>query len=270
MFTFLQYQEDVMKHLTQIIGVLILVFFGCSKDYPTGADVQNIPPNIDEQASLAKKDHFDLLTVFRTERSPVIDGRQDKSWRGVPRIKISNLFDVTGPLDGPRDLSAYFQMMWDDDNLYLFVEVTDNELNVASPNSWENDGIQIYFDGDNSKNTASECTDDWGAYDSNDYQLTAAFGQDPISYPTPIDVAALHFAYEQQRKGYTIEAALPFDVLLFTATKGHRFGFEMQVNDNDLGVLQNVLLWSSTASECTYLNPSLWGTAILADEHGDD
>jgi hypothetical protein len=262
-----------MKNLTQIVGVPLLVFSGCFRDYPTEADVQNSSLKIDEQVSLAKKGNHDLLKVFRTKRSPIVDGRQDKSWRGVPKIGIHN--NVEGlelsPIDNPRDLSAYFQIMWDDDNLYLFVEVMDDELNVSSPNSWENDGIQVYFDGDNSKNILSDCAVDWpGAYDSNDDQLTAAYGQNPTSFPTQIDVSALHFAYRQQSKGYAIEAALPFDVLLFTATKGHHFGLEMQVNDNDLGVRQNVLVWTFNDGECFWLDPSTWGTAILANKHHDD
>jgi hypothetical protein len=132
-------------------------------------------------------------------------------------------------------------MMWDDDNLYLLVEITDDEIDVSSPNGWENDGIQIYFDGDNSKDVLDECPSDFpGAYDEDDYQLTAVFVQNSTQagrIPGQVDLCALDFEYQQQHKEVTIEAALPFDALLVplqvTSTIGYCFGFELQVNDRD-------------------------------------
>lgn len=255
-----------MKNFILIIAVMLLALLGCSREYPSEADLSNTLAQSTPPDFVATEGIQDLLPVFRAKGQPVIDGRQDQLWRGAPRIGIrNNVEDLEqSPISDPGDLSACFRVMWDDDNLYLFVEVVDDELNGSSPNLWENDGIQVYFDGDNSKNAISDCSVGWpGAYDLNDNQLTAAFGQDIYGYPIRIDPSTIEIAYRQQYPGYTIEAALPFEVLLFPGTKDHHFGFEIQVNDNDQGVRQNCLLWSSEEGPCFWLAPGSWGTAVL-------
>jgi len=143
----------------------------------------------------------------------------------------------------------------------------DDEINVSNPEPWFNDGIELFFDGDNSKNDLSEYPDKWPfAYDSNDDQLRFIFDQNPTSTYSHIDVSAFDVSYLQNKKGYNIEASLPFDALLFTPTSGHVFGFEIAVMDNDLGVRQNCLRWwSNEDGEITWKDPSLFGTAILFD-----
>jgi len=62
---------------------------------------------------------------------------------------------------GPRDLSATFKLAWDDQYLYVAVEVTDDR--VTEPHgslvpgmetgSWDDDGIELMFDDDGSNSS---------------------------------------------------------------------------------------------------------------------
>ncbi len=207
-----------------------------------------------------------------TNGVPIIDGITDDAWEDAPRINFRITRNETGPLDSIEDLSAYFSMMWDEDNIYLFVSVTDDDINVSDPTPWLNDGIELFLDGDNSKNDLSDYPDYWPyAYDLNDDQLRFVFGKEPTSGHSNIDVSAFNFAYSQNKRGYNLEVAMPFNALQFSPSMRHLFGFEIVVLDNDLGVRQNSLRWwSSEDGEMAWKNPSLFGTAILTDNHPCD
>ena len=71
-------------------------------------------------------------TIMPTATPPVIDGNEDAVWSAAPRYKLTNV--IYSPLSSPNDLSADFRAMWDENNLYLLVDVTDDVLvNDTSP-----------------------------------------------------------------------------------------------------------------------------------------
>ena len=68
------------------------------------------------------------------------------------------------PISSDEDFSAYYKVLWDKDNLYVLVDVTDDNLtNDSSSDLWyEDDCIEVFIDADNSRS---------GNYDDNDYQF---------------------------------------------------------------------------------------------------
>lgn len=257
-----------MKTLVYFILAFVLIGSACSVDQPTGNALNNSLSSAGSQPVLAKKAAAPLLKVFKTGQAPVIDGIRDLAWDDFPVNKIANNVEdyELNPIRNVKDISAKFQMIWDDINLYLLVMVKDDELNVSVPEIWLKDGLQIYFDGDNSKNVLAVCDDIWpGAYDENDNQITTPFGADLISYPWPLDFSTSHVAWVQGNNGYTVEIAIPLNILQISSTLNYLFGFDIQMNDNDQGVRQNVLNWSNSEDHCYFINPSLWGTAKLVE-----
>lgn len=57
------------------------------------------------------------------------------------------------------DLSGTWSSTFDANNLYLFIDVKDEISNVSSANWYENDGVEIYIDGTNRKETFYATTD---------------------------------------------------------------------------------------------------------------
>jgi hypothetical protein len=62
------------------------------------------------------------VSAFTTVE-PAIDGMIDSIWKPVPAYTLS---DTLGKISSDNDLSATFRTMWDKENIYLLVEVTDD------------------------------------------------------------------------------------------------------------------------------------------------
>lgn len=83
------------------------------------------------------------------EDVPAIDGRLD-DWQGNMSTVIDSVYQVEriSPWT-PGDISARMGVQWDDTNLYMAVEVTDDvqdQQQTVSGNLWNGDSIQIAID----------------------------------------------------------------------------------------------------------------------------
>lgn len=85
-----------------------------------------------------------------TENVPVIDGTLDAMWAGVPAQDIDIPFnqgleseEIVTMTD---DAVPTWKAVWDDDNIYVLVEVPDDEYFPNTTNSWTYDKPEIYFD----------------------------------------------------------------------------------------------------------------------------
>jgi len=184
----------------------------------------------------------------------------------VPKHKLRLETELGIPIDNKFDLYGYFKILWDDNYLYVFANILDEEINVNGAELYERDGLEIYLDGDNSKNVATEppTTFPPPAYDSNDDFIRFIHNESvPLSAWGIIDVSNFEYAIYNTDKGYNVEAKMPFaDLPGFPAVTGHIFGIEFQINDNDNDQRQNFLKWYSDVDD-SWFNPSMFGTAIL-------
>ena len=99
------------------------------------------------------------ITIKKTEIAPVIDGDKDKIWEGAEVHDEFNIIEGE-PVDD-IDCAPSFSVMWDETYLYYYVKVIDDYLNVdetpedlRNPSGgwgWADDCIELYLDGDNSK-----------------------------------------------------------------------------------------------------------------------
>ena len=84
-------------------------------------------------------------------RGPVIDGLRDAIWT------VSKEHELTQAIVGspPAGFSASWWGVWDRLNLYVFVDINDSKIVTDNASSWQDDSVEIYFDGGNKKQTTA-------------------------------------------------------------------------------------------------------------------
>jgi len=87
------------------------------------------------------------LVVTCNRGTPTLDGVLDE-WGGDAAV-LDVVEQIADPplWEGPADCSARFYSMWDDTNVYIGVEVTDDAVvtNQTGGNIWKNDCAEIFF-----------------------------------------------------------------------------------------------------------------------------
>ncbi len=225
-----------------------------------------------EQALLISPSNKNPWKVFRAANPITIDGLEG-DWDDVPRKHLRVELDFNNyTLDSKLDCRSYAKMLWDDANLYIFVSVLDDEIkfNTLDPGSlFNNDGVELYIDGDNSKNVAANYPPPFifppPAYDSNDNLIrffpsqTEAF----VAYPN-LTPSAFEFMFASgPRGGYSLEIKVSLASLGISGNAGDLFGVEFQVNDSDNDLERETSLKWFSSSDFSFYDPSLFGTAVL-------
>ena len=211
-------------------------------------------------AAIAEVDADGRLIVPKTSVAPVIDGELDGVWHNVgeSRCLITDMVnaDSATPEDW-YDLFATFKTMYDDDNFYIFVEVQDSILDYEF-STWNGDGVEIYFDADNSKGETYDGVND------NQIRITVDDVEiADIDSSLPVEGAA--FKVLVTDLGYNVEAAFPLEALQISpsADADNVIGFEVQLNDNDsAGGRETLGRWFSDDND-SWKNASLFGEALL-------
>ena len=204
----------------------------------------------------------DTLKVPKISYAPVIDGKLDPIWEIIPNTHMEK-YILEAP-DDSLDLSGSFRLAWDNDNLYIFVSIVDDLIRFYSEISYGSDGIELFFDGDNSKT---------GIYDGiNDIYLMINYNSSTyedinVSYGSGsswgFNASGIDFAKVNTEHGWNLEISIPLQDLKINAENNHVFGFDIHYNDNDTGWREHILKWW-TYSDYTYYNPALMGTARLS------
>jgi hypothetical protein len=204
---------------------------------------------------MAEKQKIKTATVKKADQSPVIDGKEEQTWSAAPKYKLGNV--MYSPKSSDEDSSAYYKVLWDKDNLYVLVDVTDDNLtNDSGSDLWyEDDCIEVFIDADNSRS---------GSYDKNDYQFHFDWDK---NNPTMAEdqhgtVEGVEFAMVTKGTGYRTEIKFPWTTLGTTPSPGTTIGFEVHVNDDDSGD-RTKLAWSGT-TDVAYEDSRAFGRAELA------
>jgi tetratricopeptide (TPR) repeat protein len=220
------------------------------------AQIGRIRKQIGADAIAQKARQEMAAVVMPALQAPAIDGTIGEAWKTAPEYKLENVFYT--PPTSSNDLSASYRALWDHDNLYLLVEVTDDVLRHDSPADqwWECDSVEVYIDGDNSKAPA---------YGPNDYQY--AFIWDKTS-PQMLEsknnrTNDVQYAIVTTEKGYRVEAKFPWTTLGAKASAGAKIGLDVHVNDNDTGKRKTKISWHAREDNA-WSNPQLFGNAELA------
>ncbi len=219
-------------------------------------------------------------TIMPAAKPPIIDGNADDAWTNAPSYKLENVLTSFGSgekpsaLSSPDDLSADFRAMWDNDNLYLLVDVTDDKLvadtdpdhPIAVPSGsttipwWYDDSVEIYIDGDNAK------AQQYGKHDAqmrinwSPSKPTMRCYNQNVETPLP----GTEFAMVKTAKGYRTEVKVPWSALAVKPKPAARIGLDIHVNDDDNGGERDKKITWHDKQDNAWESPQAFGNAELA------
>ncbi|MFH0908566.1 MAG: glucoamylase family protein [bacterium] len=175
---------------------------------------------------------FKTLAVHHTKGAITLDGDLAE-WTDL-YVFDNDMDKEYGTILGPDDFGARFNFQWDETNLYLALDVTDDEIIAREPRKeiYRADGMELYLDFiTRGRNFI------WG--DSNNFQIGLAPGCNegkPGNWSWFQDVDPgdnINMAVAQQPNGYVIEAAIRWDFLNQKPATGMVFGASVAVHDLD-------------------------------------
>jgi len=192
----------------------------------------------------------------KTLSAPGINGTEGGVWTPAVQNDLNQI--IEGNVSGAADISAYYKVIWNDNNLFLVINVQDDLKRKDSPVALAafDDGIEIYIDTKNAKGTSYDVDDHHFLFrwdDMDIYHLSA--GQ---INPTGAEAKSINTV-----GGYTYEIKLPWS-LLGDFDQGNLIGIEIQVNDDDNGGNDREarIGWHAT-STAVDSDPSLFGEGRL-------
>jgi len=224
------------------------------------------------------------VLIPEAEFSPNIDGVAqflDPEWHGstpagiiegVKRLNsTSNLLDfsVQGYRDGSR--AGEWRAMHDNEHLYILFRA--NNENSSSGNNQvfrdsvdprDDDSIEIFIDGDNSKGDSYDGT--------NDFHVTLAFGDSGSQFHVgPNSADGLQLRYAAQRHFNTAVYEIEINLASAGIVTGRPFGIEIQLNDDDNGLARDAKFgwFEPSGSTIADTSPGVFGTALLTSCAGD-
>jgi hypothetical protein len=194
----------------------------------------------------------DILSVTTP---PVIDGKIDDIWSIASIQTVKTKIDGED-LTGPDDASSQFRVLYDAQNLYALVEVKDATLVNDSANSWQDDSVEFYIDGDNSKAGSG--------LSGNNRQYTFGWTTTDVQGTNTALDGVVH-AQSNVTGGWQIELKFPWQSLRGTgAPVGKLIGVDSFYNDDDNGAdtRETQIAWHSTIGD-DWETAADWGTALV-------
>ena len=197
------------------------------------------------------------VDLMRTYTPAVIDGIAENTWSHIREEILTN--KIAAPKSSDKSVSATYKAMWDNENLYVFVQVTDEARQSDSPDFTQDDSIEIFIDADNSKT---------GDYDDNDYHFYFKWnGENPViglanGKKVP-DGIKYKLASLNINKNYNLEVKFPWAVIGTRAYPNAKIGFDVHVNDDDDGGDRDCKVTWCDRGDLAWQNTCLFGTAEL-------
>jgi hypothetical protein len=209
----------------------------------------------------------ETLPFPKIASAPVMDGEMDDVWKDVP-VYSDNQYDTTAPTDVTligdwTDTRVFFRSAWDDNNQYFFFQVYDEVINSAG-SDYNYDGIELYWDADNSKTLQA-----FDGIDDMQFRIT----YDDVDYTNLDGTAAwgdcrpgVEFGIIETDVGYNIEMFMPLENVQLTSET--EFGWDIQLNDADETTRDSMRRWWANDNNEWHW-AELFGTAILTSSTMD-
>jgi len=201
-------------------------------------------------AALAGVERVDMEIAYAVQ-PPVIDGQVDGVWAAAATHSFV-------PLADPADGSGTWKVLYDANNLYVLVEVTDDSLKNDSASSWQDDSVEVYFDGGNTKLSTPLSGDDHQytfGWTTADIQGTNITGY----------TAGIEQAQATTATGWRIEIKMPWLSIQGAAAQARDLiGIDCYYNDDDDGGDTREGKMLSFSAVEGWNDASQWATAVLA------
>jgi hypothetical protein len=206
-----------------------------------------------DKATLTVTD-FAGVRIMQTTAAPMIDGQIDEGWSTADSHSPTTTLIGSA---GADDLAAGARFLWDTDKLYALFEITDDSKNGGSTGeeNYQNDGVELYIDADNSKS---------GSYGSDDFLYRFMWNQTDAYESKHSAIQGVELAQVDTDEGYRMEVAIPWQTLGTSPRAGALIGIDVHVNDNDGSGREGKISLFAEADDA-WQNPSLFGEAKLYD-----
>jgi endo-1,4-beta-xylanase len=176
--------------------------------------------------------------------TPVIDGTVDDVWVSATELPI-NRYQMAW--QGANGIS---KVLWDNENLYVLIQVSDSQLDKSSANPWEQDSIEVFVDENNAKTSF---------YEDGDGQYRVNFDNETSFNPISI-AEGFESKTHVSGNGYTVELKIPLKTI--TPVNSTKIGFDVQINDGQDGARQSAATWNDTTG-LGYQDTSVFGELTL-------
>jgi len=202
--------------------------------------------------------------VQKIHTPPIVDGVADELYSYLWTSKVQDITncireslqcEIATPATNCTNMVQWVSAM-DEDFLYVFVSVQDNQIN-------KEDGVSLYFAMDNDR--TSNCPNNWPrAYNANTFEIVAINPADPkVSSPNGMGAAVEAAKVQLTNCGYNIEFKLSFSEMDFlTGLKpinGRKIGFDIS-NYNQDGLEKSQLMWNNCCSNRNWTESTNFGT----------
>lgn len=176
--------------------------------------------------------------------TPAIDASVDSVWSNAPEMKLETKQMAWSGATGTA------KALWDDNNLYVLVQVKDDKLDKSNPNAWEQDSVEVFVDENNAKSSVFQ--EDDGQYRVN-FENAASFNPEAIAagFESKVSVSGTN---------YTVEMKIPFKKV--KPVNNAKIGFDAQINDAKDGNRISANAWNDPSGQ-GYQDPSVFGELTL-------
>jgi hypothetical protein len=192
--------------------------------------------------------------IMQAAKAPATDGSVSDVWNTARDYKLANVMQQT-PVS--NNFAADYRTLWDENNLYLLVDVTDGILqHDPSLKLHESDGVEIYLDATDSKSAS---------YGETDYQYVFVWDK---TAPEMKELKhnrtdGVRYALVTTDKGYRVEIAFPWSTLGTKPSTGAKIGLDVQANDNRGNGMRDAKIAWHDQYDNAWRNPQVFGNAEL-------
>lgn len=176
--------------------------------------------------------------------TPNIDAEIDEIWNLAPVLPIDRFQSAHNGATGEA------RVLWDNENVYVLVEVSNAVLDKSSVNPWEQDSVEVFIDEQNTK--AASFGEGHGQYRVN-FDNEQSFNPGEISEG---------FESKTMVNGtnYLVEMKIPIKTT--EVEDGHTIGFDVQINDALDGARNSAAIWNDYTG-MGWSDPSIFGNLKL-------
>lgn len=198
-----------------------------------------------------------FLAEYASEDEEV-ESRRAEATYGTPEIneELDDIWNISESIELDRYQLAWQgatgigRVLWDENYLYVLVEVDDSTIDTSGEEVWEQDSIEVFL---------SETYHSDSIFNEGDGQFRVnAEGEETIGEMTSQQIS--QSLVTETDTGYAVQLAIEWQVI--SPEEGETIGFDLQINDAESGNRESVAIWNDLSGQ-GYQNPSVFGELEL-------
>ncbi len=175
-----------------------------------------------------------------------VDGEVDDAWEVAKDVVLSV------PGSNPK-ATATAKLLWDNENLYVLMNVKDANLDATASAAHEKDSVEVFIDENNNKSEA---------YEDDDKQYRINYLNEASFNGTKCVEENVKHAVKLTDDGYMVEAAFAWTDI--TPEVGAAIGLDLQINDGENGGRIGTRCWYDETGN-GWSAPKVFGEVTLVD-----